>query len=131
MAAIFADDIFKCIFLNENVYISIETSLKFVPRVPINNIPALVRIMAWHRLGDEQLSEPMMDSLLTHISVPRPQWVNVRDVTYFGQHHTVSSFIKILSAGFKAPLVLDELNKIYWEAYCNLWQNASGYLTQS
>ena len=38
----FADDIFKCIFLNENVWIPIEISVKFVPKGPINNIPALV-----------------------------------------------------------------------------------------
>ena len=38
----FADDIFKWIFLNENVWISIDISLKFVPRGPINNIPTLV-----------------------------------------------------------------------------------------
>ena len=42
----FADDIFKCNFLNENVWISIGISLKFVPKDPINNIPALVQIMA-------------------------------------------------------------------------------------
>ena len=35
-------DIFKCIFLNENVLISITISLKFVPKGQINNIPALV-----------------------------------------------------------------------------------------
>ena len=71
----FPDDIFKWIFLNENVWISIKISLKFVPKVPINNIPALVQIMAWRRAGDKPLSEPMMDSLLTHICVTRPQWV--------------------------------------------------------
>ena len=38
----FLDDIFKCIFLNENVLISIKISLKFVPKGQINNIPALV-----------------------------------------------------------------------------------------
>ena len=42
---------------------------------PINNIPALVQIMAWRRPGDKPLSEPMMVSLLTHICVTRPQWV--------------------------------------------------------
>ena len=72
----FADDIFKCIFLNENVWIPIKISLKFVPKGPINNIPALVHIMAWRRPGDKPLSEPMMVSLLTHICVTRPQWVN-------------------------------------------------------
>ena len=71
----FADDIFKCIFLNENVWIPIKISLKFVPKGPINNIPALVQIMAWRRPGDKPLSEPMMVSLMMHICVTRPQWV--------------------------------------------------------
>ena len=38
----FADDILKCIFLNENVWIPIEISLKFIPKGPIDNIYALV-----------------------------------------------------------------------------------------
>ena len=42
---------------------------------PINNIPALVQIMAWRRPGDKPLSEPMMVRLLTHICVTWPQWV--------------------------------------------------------
>ena len=71
----FPDDILKWIFLNENVWISIEISLKFVPKGPINNIPPLVQIMAWRWLGDKPLSEPMMVSLLTHICVTRLQWV--------------------------------------------------------
>ena len=71
----FPDDIFKCIFLNENVWISIKISLNFVPRGPINNIPALVQIMAWRRPGDKPFSEPMMVSLLMHICVTLPQWV--------------------------------------------------------
>ena len=72
----FADDTFNRIFLNENVRISIKISLKFVPKGPINNNPALVQIMACRRSGDKPLSEPMMVSLLTHICVTRPQWVN-------------------------------------------------------
>ena len=76
----FADDIFKRIFFNENVWISIKISLKFVPKGPINNIPALVQIMAWRRSGDKALSEPMMVSLPTHICVTRPQWVKKRPV---------------------------------------------------
>ena len=65
----FADDIFRCIFLNEYERISLRFSLKFVPKVRINNIPSLVQIMAWRRPGDKPLSEPMMVSLLTHICV--------------------------------------------------------------
>ena len=71
----FADDTFKRIFLNENVWISHKISPKFVPEVQINNIPALVQIMAWRRPGDKPLSEPMMLNVLTHICVTRPQWV--------------------------------------------------------
>ena len=65
----FADDTFKRIFFNENVRISIKISLKIVPKGPINNNPALVQMMAWHRPGDKPLSEPTMVSLLTHICV--------------------------------------------------------------
>ena len=49
MAAYFPDDIFKYIFLNENVWILIKISLMFVPTGPINNIPALVQIKAWRQ----------------------------------------------------------------------------------
>ena len=47
----FPDEIFKSIFLNENVSIAIEISLKFVPKGPINNILALVQIMVRCRPG--------------------------------------------------------------------------------
>ena len=71
------DDIFKCILLNENVWISIQISLNFVPKGPFSNITALVQIMAWHRPGDKPLSEPMMVSLLTHICITQPRWVKM------------------------------------------------------
>ena len=54
--AILADNIFKCIFLNEKH----EYRLKFIPKGPINNIPALVQIMVSRRSGDKPLSEPML-----------------------------------------------------------------------
>ena len=38
--AAFGDNIFNCIFWSENVWI---------PRGPINNIPALVQNMAWRQ----------------------------------------------------------------------------------
>ena len=59
-------------FLNENIWISLKISLKFVPKCPVNNIPALVQIMAY-----KPLYEPMMVGLLTHICVIRPQWVKL------------------------------------------------------
>ena len=58
MAAILADDNFKCIFLNENDDIPIWISLKFVPR--IDDKPALVQVIAWRRTGDKPLPEPML-----------------------------------------------------------------------
>ena len=71
----FSDDTFERIFLNENARILFKISLKLVPKGPINNIPALVQIMAWRRPGDKPLSEPMITRLPTHICVTRHQWV--------------------------------------------------------
>ena len=90
-----ADDIFKRIFLNENVRISIKISLKFVPKGPINNIPALVQIMAWCRSGDKPLSEPMTVVVPTHICVTRPQWVNKLRPEQNGGHLTDRIFKQI------------------------------------
>ena len=63
---LFPDDIFKCIFLTENVSVPIKIIPGFVSKDPINNIPS-----------DKPLSETMMVRLLTHICVTRSQWVNV------------------------------------------------------
>ena len=60
MSAILADDILKCIFVNENDRTTIQIPLKFVPRSPIDNKPALVQVMAWRRIDDKPLPEPMM-----------------------------------------------------------------------
>ena len=76
-------DIFQTTFSNAFPWMKmfqfcrIKISSKFVSKGPINNNPALVQIMAWRRSGDKPLSEPMMASLLTHICVTRPQWVNI------------------------------------------------------
>ena len=77
----FVDDIFRRIFLNENVWISIKISLAFIPKGSVNNIPILVQIMAWRRSGDNPLSEPMKIIIFsTHTCVTRPQLVNA--ITY-------------------------------------------------
>ena len=70
-------------------------SLMFVPKGQINNIPALVEIMAWRRPGDKPLSQPMMFKLLTHICVTRPQWVEAHNrYTDSGEHLKHFRFIK-------------------------------------
>ena len=75
----------------KNMWISLKIPLKFVPKGPINNIPALVQIMGWRRTGDKPLSEPMMVRLPTHICVTRPQWVNFHQMnakwSLLIQHH--------------------------------------------
>ena len=49
------------------IFSSLKISLKFVPKVRINNIPALIQIMAWRRRGDKPISEPMVVSLLAYL----------------------------------------------------------------
>ena len=56
MAAFLAEDIFKCIFLNENDRIQIQISLKLVPKNPVDNKPVLVQVMAWRQIGEWWLS---------------------------------------------------------------------------
>ena len=45
-------------------------------------------IMAWCRSGDKLLSESMMENLLTHICVTRPQWVKWMPVSMPGNRFT-------------------------------------------
>ena len=85
----FPDNIFKCILLNENVWILPKTLLKFVPEVPINNIPAFVQIMVCRRPGNKPLSEPMMASLLMHICITRPQWVKIQAKFWTRKRHFI------------------------------------------
>ena len=55
---LFADDILRCIFVNEIYNILIKISLKVVSKGPTGNDPALV--LAWLRIGDKPLSEPIL-----------------------------------------------------------------------
>ena len=77
----FLANTFRHIFLNENVKISIESSLMFVAKGPIDNIPALVQIMAWCWPGYKPLSELMLVSLLTHICITRPQKIKTEHMS--------------------------------------------------
>ena len=65
----FPDDIFKWIFLNENISITI----KFILDGQIKKIQYLFRLMACHRPRDKPSSKSMVVSLLTHIGVSWPQ----------------------------------------------------------
>ena len=108
--------------LNENVRISIKISLKFVPKGPINNIAALVQIMAWRRSGDKPLSESMMVSLLRHLCVTRPQWV--KSFNSYG-----ANIWNILPTSHKAVISLNEFKTMIksWDgpkckySVCNIY----------
>ena len=56
----FTDNIFRCIFVNENFCFLIKSSIKFVPKGPIDNNPTLVLRMAWRQTGNKPLSQPML-----------------------------------------------------------------------
>ena len=112
----FPDDIFECIFLNENVWISLKISLKFVPKVPINNIPVLDLIMTCRRPGDKPLSEPMIVSLPTHICVTRPQWVN----------DTVTIIRTQLTSRWTYQLTKDTISQIE-PSFVSIWIKLSCY----
>ena len=85
--------------LNENIWISIKISMKFIPRGSINNFPALVQIMAWCRPGDKPLSEPMIVRSLTHMCVTRLQWV--KDIT---NSEAISSRFSFLTKNYHNSL---------------------------
>ena len=112
----FADNRFKCIFMNENAWILIKSSLTFVPEGPINNFPTLIQIMACRRSGDKPLSEPMM--VPTYIWVTRPQWVKatqeaVQECTIFYTTYSnrcdylaIDSLILVKPFYMKRPFVM-------------------------
>ena len=75
VAAILADDIFNCIFLNENDRIPIQISLNYITGSPIDKKSALVQLMAWRQTGDKPLPEQWWPSSLTHICDTRGRWV--------------------------------------------------------
>ena len=102
-------NIFKCALVNENVWILI--SLKWVPKYLINNIPALVQIMAWCHPGNKPISEAMMVWLQTHISATRPQWVKVSGILTYTEIFIISfnSFFCLVSCVAKHPPPQNEL----------------------
>ena len=45
---------------NENVWIMINISLKFISNGPVNEKAALIDVITWHWTGDKPLPKPMM-----------------------------------------------------------------------
>ena len=88
------DAVFQTTF--SNAFSWIKISLKIVPKGPINNIPTLVQIMAWHKPGDKPLSEPMVVSFLRHICITRSQWVNARSQGIITHWHNWTSITHMI-----------------------------------
>ena len=53
----FTDYFFNCIFLNENVWVSIKISLKCVPESTVYKKSSLVQVMTWRRTGAKPFPE--------------------------------------------------------------------------
>ena len=68
----------KCIFVNENLNLN-KISLKYNPMGLIDNMAALVQIMAWRQTGDKPLSEPMS---VCCTDAYMCQWVNGTQLYY-------------------------------------------------
>ena len=152
----FAEDTFKCISLNENVWISIKMSRKFVPKGPINNIPSLVQIMVWchylnqwwlnywhiyESLGLNELTirNPMVRSISVQVHrlvigythheanlVPVKMWTRV--ITGF-VHHEVNLFpVTMLPNGLCTSLMMCA-NNPQTEAFFIITQRGRGFYT--
>ena len=72
----FPDDISRCLFGEWKILYFIKISLKFVPKGPIDNKPALVQIMDRPWIGTRPFSEPTLTDSLTHVCGTRGRWVN-------------------------------------------------------
>ena len=122
----FREYIVKSIFLNDNVYIFIKISLKFVLKGPFNNIPALVQIMAWRRPGDRVQSEPMMGRLQTPICVTKPQWVKshiqIGDISISKhQLHDIAKYVSCKAQQFDTTCYVIWVSQSYGEVAYSLW----------
>ena len=106
-----ADDIFKRIFFNENVWISIKISMMFV----LKNITALVQIIAWCRPGDKPLSEPMMVGLPTHMCVTLPQWVNTLANSALDLPELKLRYAWIITSYFYVTVITYPCHNIHWQ----------------
>ena len=86
MAIFFSDDTLKFILMNKNLWIETKIPLQFIPKGPINNIPAMVQIMACRRPGAKPLSKPMVVRLSTYICYSKDAHSPQKYSQYDNQH---------------------------------------------
>ena len=109
-----------CNYPMNTVRILIKISLKFVPKSPIKNIPALDQIMTWRRPGYKPLSEPMMIILLAHICVRWPQWVKSLSHIAFEISHLYNVYVLYILRGYyhAGPTLMLTVGPYIW-SLCN------------
>ena len=123
----FADGIFRCIFMNEKFFILIKISLKSVPNGPNNNNSALVKIMAWRRIGDKPLSEPMWTRLIDAYIIKFPDFRLYRAIYHephldaFDVNVLVTEFLLHINKGHIYPWY--HCSWILWLWYCHSCSN--------
>ena len=101
------------IFLNENLSISHKILLKFVPKIRVDNIQALVQIMAWRRPGDKPLSESMTVTFLAHICITRPQRVKQNKIGFPSIIHSTLTYVSHANCTYMSR------NACFWENLLN------------
>ena len=129
----FADNILKCIFLNETLGILIKISLKFVPEDPIDNKSPLVQWMAWYLSSNRPLPEPVLTIILwrlmtslghNELTSPSPfilqfsmQWWRKMQhkVTEIWNVYTVCTLMLPYLVGLRHLMnVMDPMTSLYW-----------------
>ena len=103
------EDISKWIFLNEDVSILIKISLGFVPKGPINNISAMVKIIVWrHQMTSHYFNQLWLSNLHIYVSLSLnelmfQEWSH----TNFVLNHCLYLFrLNITMQRFKIPHVI-------------------------
>ena len=97
-----ADDIFKCIFLN----FLIEISLKDVDKCPVDSKLSLAQVMAWYQTGYKPSPDPMLTQAydnVYHYGIIRPPSQFMMPFLWRGHNELNVEGWKISSTGLTYP----------------------------
>ena len=121
----FPDNISKWIFLNENVWNSINISLKFVPWGAINNIPTMVQVMAWRDQATiHYLNQWWLDYRRIYASLGLNELINIGSVNGL-LHESIKPFSESVSTNHHWGLVTFTCRQFHWDIY--LWYFFENY----
>ena len=105
----FSDNIFKCILVNENHFISIQISLKFVHKGSSYHKSALVQIKTWRQIADTPLLQP---------SVDRDVWHNMASLSNNDAKLFVKKWTRKTNDYLLSLSVRDERSGMFLIRYC-------------